>query len=559
MNFKIADSKFRELLLPTLLIVMALNISSVIDSFFVGSFIGELAVGAIEVLEPLILLVTVFEWLFGLGGQILALNKKAEFDTDGSNRYFTISLLLSLIASLIMAVVCFIFMDPLATLLHATPANKSLVLEYSTYMFGCFVVSTIAGVLIQYIRVDGMPNFASVAIIVANVVNIILNYIFLSSGMGMSSSSLATLIGYVVCLGLCLIYVRNSKRTFRFVRKALELKTFVKHSIEIIKIGFPGASIGIFDVIFVYIINAFLASTLGDTGLTTYMLCMDALVIASIIDVGIAETLTSIVPIYYAKHDYANLKHLIKISLVISIAFALILTLAIWIWPDAFLALYNFNHKDIGEFAKHALQLYSFLFLLSILPSLLVFYYEAIERTVLSTALSILYTLVLPLGSVYVLYNLIGSDGIWLGFPVGCLLSVIFVVVSVKVIQSREPKYSGLFFIEKDLEDKTRNFALTDNDTKERDECLQHLKNLNANEEFCKNTNKIFDVILDTNPSGTYVEVLVIDYDESIHLDIKYNGEQENLEHLKENFPKGLLKYAEVLGFNTIEYEMSKS
>ena len=559
MNFKIADSKFRELLLPTLLIVMALNISSVIDSFFVGSFIGELAVGAIEVLEPLILLVTVFEWLFGLGGQILALNKKAEFDTDGSNRYFTISLLLSLIASLIMAVVCFIFMDPLATLLHATPANKSLVLEYSTYMFGCFVVSTIAGVLIQYIRVDGMPNFASVAIIVANVVNIILNYIFLSSGMGMSSSSLATLIGYVVCLGLCLIYVRNQKRTFRFVRKALELKTFVKHSIEIIKIGFPGASIGIFDVIFVYIINAFLASTLGDTGLTTYMLCMDALVIASIIDVGIAETLTSIVPIYYAKHDYANLKHLIKISLVISIAFALILTLAIWIWPDAFLALYNFNHKDIGEFAKHALQLYSFLFLLSILPSLLVFYYEAIERTVLSTALSILYTLVLPLGSVYVLYNLIGSDGIWLGFPVGCLLSVIFVVVSVKVIQSREPKYSGLFFIEKDLEDKTRNFALTDNDTKERDECLQHLKNLNANEEFCKNTNKIFDVILDTNPSGTYVEVLVIDYNESIHLDIKYNGEQENLEHLKENFPEGLLKYAEVLGFNTIEYEMSKS
>ena len=92
MNFKIADSKFKELLLPTLLIVMALNISSVIDSFFVGSYIGELAVGAIEVLEPLILLITVFEWLFGLGGQILALNKKAEFDTDGSNRYFTTSM-----------------------------------------------------------------------------------------------------------------------------------------------------------------------------------------------------------------------------------------------------------------------------------------------------------------------------------------------------------------------------------------------------------------------------------------------------------------------------------
>ena len=135
MNFKIADSKFKELLLPTLLIVMALNISSVIDSFFVGSYIGELAVGAIEVLEPLILLITVFEWLFGLGGQILALNKKAEFDTDGSNRYFTTSIVLSFIASLIMAVICFAYMDPLADLLHATPGTKPLILQYASFLY----------------------------------------------------------------------------------------------------------------------------------------------------------------------------------------------------------------------------------------------------------------------------------------------------------------------------------------------------------------------------------------------------------------------------------------
>lgn len=117
MDFKIVDSKFKELLLPTLLIVMALNISSVIDSFFIGSFIGPDAVAAIELLEPLILLITVFEWLFGLGGQIISLNKKSEFDIEGSNRYFTVSVVLSFIASLIMAVLCLLFIEPIATLL----------------------------------------------------------------------------------------------------------------------------------------------------------------------------------------------------------------------------------------------------------------------------------------------------------------------------------------------------------------------------------------------------------------------------------------------------------
>ena len=76
MNFKIVDNKFKVLLLPTLLMVMALNISSVADSFFIGTFIGPNGITAIERLEPIVFLFVVFEWLFGLGGQILALNKQ---------------------------------------------------------------------------------------------------------------------------------------------------------------------------------------------------------------------------------------------------------------------------------------------------------------------------------------------------------------------------------------------------------------------------------------------------------------------------------------------------
>ena len=558
MNFKIADSKFKELLLPTLLIVMALNISSVIDTFFVGTFIGKNAVAAIELLEPMILLITVFEWLFGLGGQILAVNKKAEFDVEGSNRYFTISMVVSVIASILVTIFCLLFIGEIATFLGSTNVTKPLVMQYSTYLYGCFFVSTVVGILTQYIRVDGQANFASAVIIIANVINIILDYYFLSSGMGMASASLASFIGYSIALIICAYYIFNPKRTFRFVRKALEIKTFLKSTWEMIKIGFPGASVGVFDVVFVYLMNIFLVSTLGDTGLTTYMICMDALVIASIVDVGISETLTSIVPVYYTKHDYVNLNHLIKNSLIITFSCAIILIVIIWIWPQGFLALYNFNQIDIADFVINALRLYSFFFIVSVIPNLLVFYYEAIERPVLSSAISILYTLIMPLISVIILYSLIGTNGIWIGFSVGALITMGIVLVSIKVIQKRESKYSGLFFIEKNLVHKTKNFVLTDNDLNERKECLNHLKDLNANDEFLSNTDKIFDVIFDTNEDGTYVEVLVIDYADNIHVDIKYDGEHENLEHLKHNFPEGLFKYAEVLGFNTIEYTMDK-
>lgn len=558
MNFKIADSKFKELLLPSLLIVMALNISSVIDSFFVGAFIGPDAVAAIEVLEPMVLLVTVFEWLFGLGGQIISVNKKSEFDIDGSNRYFTTSIIVSFVATFIMAVFCLFYFEQIAVFLGSTPDTKPLVMQYSTYLYGCFVVSTLAAVITQYIRVDGQPNFASMVIIVANAINIILDYAFLSSGMGMASASLASFIGYSIGLALCIFYIRSPKRTFRFARSALKIKTFLKTTWHMIKVGFPGASIGLFDVIFVYAINLFLAATLGDMGLTTYMLCMDALVIASIVDIGISETLTSIVPVYYSKHDYINLNHLIRMSLIITMICAVILTAIVWIWPQGFLALYNFNHIEFADFAINALRLYSFFFILSVIPNMLVFYYEAIERPVLSTVISTLFTLVLPFAFVILLYNLMGANGIWIAFPVSCIFTMIVIIISVKAIQIREPKYSGLFFIEKDLVHKTKNFVLTGNDSNSRKECLNHLKNLNASEEFCENANKLLDVIFDTNDSGTYVEVLIIDYEDNIHLDVKYDGEKENLEQIKIHFPDNIFKYAEVLGFNTIEYVMDK-
>ena len=131
MSNEIISHKFRELLLPSLLIAMALNIASVVDASFVATFIGSNAQAALQVLVPLVLLITIFEWLFGLGGQILALNKKAEFDEDGSNHYFTTSMRTTIVLSILMILVCFLFKDALINLLHPTIGALPYVNAYS--------------------------------------------------------------------------------------------------------------------------------------------------------------------------------------------------------------------------------------------------------------------------------------------------------------------------------------------------------------------------------------------------------------------------------------------
>ena len=82
-----------------------------------------------------------------------------------------------------------------------------------------------------------------------------------------------------------------------------------------LKIGFPGASIGIFDLLLIEIMNVVLEAVMGKPGLNAYNVCTNALLIISILVVGISETLSSIVPVYYTHNDYLNLNHLIKRSL----------------------------------------------------------------------------------------------------------------------------------------------------------------------------------------------------------------------------------------------------
>ena len=502
----IANIKFKELLLPTLLIAMALNISAVFDSFFVSSLIGESALAAIQVFEPVVLFITILEWLFGLGGQILSLNCKGEFDEYGSNKYFTIAIESTVIICIIMVIVCSLFADSLINILHPPAGVLPYVQQYAPFLFLCFPISTGLGVLSQYIRVDGQPNFASYLIIIANVINIILDYVFLAHfHMGIGGAALATLIGYSVALIISLKYHFDPKRTYKYLRLKISIKEWFGSAYKICKTGFPNASTGLFEVFLVYIINRILTVYLGEIGLVSYTACMDSLLIVSILIVGLIETFSSIIPVYYSQHDYKNVKYLFKKAVMIAI-----------------------------------------------------FYYEAIERSAIATALSAIAMFVGPLSAIFGLMPFMGINSVFISFAVANVMTIIVAILYVKVVERREPQYGGFLIFRKDLIPLTQNFNLQNRN--EKNEVTNHLMSLDCKEEECKNVESILNFIFDNNNEDVAVEVLVIDYEDNITVNIKYTGKEGLFEEIKKEVcDDDNLKFTNVLGFNNIKYEIKKS
>ena len=145
-------------------------------------------------------------------------------------------------------------------------------------------------------RVDGQPRFSSAVIIIANVVNIILDFTFLYYfKMGVGGASLASFIGEVVALLFITKYYFDPKRTFRFIY-SIPLRKWINSLVGIVKTGFPSASMGLFDVVLVYIMNRILIGVLSTTGLVAYSVSVDALLLISILIIGVADTITSIIP-----------------------------------------------------------------------------------------------------------------------------------------------------------------------------------------------------------------------------------------------------------------------
>ena len=555
MSNEIITHKFRELLLPSLLIAMALNIASVVDASFVSTFIGHNAQAALQVLEPLVLLITIFEWLFGLGGQILALNKKAEFDEDGSNHYFTTAMLATIVLSIMILLVCFLFKDPLINILHPPEGALPYVNAYGVFLFLCFPIATILGVLCQFIRVDGQPNFASGVIILVNIINIILDYVFLGVlHTGIEGASLAMLIGYIVGILCTLKYHFDSKRTFRFLLSKLKFKTWITSTIEIIKIGLPGASMGFFNVLLIYVMNLIVGGILGELGLDIFNVCVSALLIISILIMGFAETLSSIVPIYYAQNDFYNLHHIVRNSLIITLSCALIFTVFLLVYPDGLLMFFKLHQMPNDSLVENAIRIYSFAFIPMTFSTMLLFYYEGIERTVESGIITIISEFLGPLMFTYLLYPYIGITSVWLSFPLGFVLAIVAVVIYVKIVERKDNEYSGLFFIREGLIEKTRNYTLESKNDDVKSEMFNHLESLNADSSSIETLDKIINTIFDSNNGKVHVEILLIDYDDKISINMKDEGKREVLKDIEKSFSQDNVKVSEVLGFNNVEY-----
>lgn len=432
---------------------MAGNICLVVDSILVSFFVGVANLSAIQLVSPLLTFVNLFYWMIGLGGSILCSVSKAEFDDKSSNSYFSVSISSLCIFGIIITIIGLIFSNDILSILCRSQQLLPMVNSFYTVIllgipFLCYLMS-----VSYFVRVDGMPNLAFRAILLANIVNLCCDVIFMGVlKIGIGGAAWATLVGYAVGSIFISTYFFKSERTLKFIK--LKVKPSINKFKEICKSGFPSSSTQLYFTIKIYIYNVLITLFVGEAGIAAFSICDNSTFILYIFLIGASQTMSSLVSVYFKEEDYSSVSYIVKKSLRFALISSLVFSLIIIVCPNVMLMLYSVKDPSFVPTVLNALRIFAISFVGIAITFLFTFYSQAIQKNSLSSIVSLLEGLIFPCGSAAILLLILGENGIWISFAVAEAATILFIFAYSKYLNRKtDGEYTG-FFINKHNDDK---------------------------------------------------------------------------------------------------------
>ena len=459
----IIRQKFKEYLLPTVMTSMAISMASVVDGIIVGSLLGEVALAAVGLSGPIIFCINLIYMLFAVGGLTCASISLGKRDFHMANQFFSLSIGGGLGAMCIFLAVMQVILHPRSISLAGGDVQLAALTEsyLRPLLFTGPAMMFSSGMAI-FIRMDGNPKASAAIVMIANAVNLVLDYVlirFLNAGI--AGAGLSTTLGYVAGSAIVIPYLANKKRSFHFVRPG---KTILKTLRDILKSGMSKAVSQVCNLVRSLVINAVIVASLGSIGMSIMTVCTNVLMIANIFEGGVADTLLPIVGTLYGEKDYFGIRQTMRTARRVLTVCSAVLVAFLLIAPQLIGIVFGLTSPDTLALLKPALRLYALYIPFSAALLLLQNFYNTTERRSLATSLVVMDGLlfVVPFA---VLLSRIQSNLLWLSYAASGACTLFVLLLLARRIRKKEDVQGLLLIRERD--DYIHKFDFTIEATRE--------------------------------------------------------------------------------------------
>ncbi|WP_410006470.1 MATE family efflux transporter [Aequorivita nionensis] len=403
------------------ILVMSLNI--LVDTIFVGNWIGSIAIAAINVVLPVSFFIAALGMAIGIGGSSIISRALGADNKERALKTFGNQITVTLLLTTAMVVFGLVFINEII------PAfgGKGDIFEPAKiyYRIVLYGVPLLALCMMgnNVIRAEGKPKFAMIAMIIPSVGNLLLDYILINLlDMGMAGAAWATTISY----GLCFLYV-----LWFFLSDKSELKISLPHfglDLPILKemsaLGFVTLARQAVVSVTYLLMNNILFNIGGEASVAAYGIIGRMLMFALFPVLGVTQGFLPIAGFNYGAHKFPRVRESINKAILYAGGLGLFIFALIMIFPEEIVSVFT-NDADILSETPHYMR-----WVFAATPIIAIqligsAYFQAIGKAVPALLLTLTRQGFFFIPLIFILPHYFGELGVWISFPAADILSTI--------------------------------------------------------------------------------------------------------------------------------------
>jgi len=440
-NQYLGTEKISKLLLkfsiPCILALLITSLYNIVDQIFIGhgssEGLGAVGNAATSIVFPLTLVAVALAGMFGDGTAAFLSICQGRKDTKNAPRAVGGSMVVTLLLSVVLVALGFIFCDQILRLFGASSDNIVYAKQYFYIILAFFPIYMLGFMLNSVIRADGSPAFAMAATIAGAVTNIILDPIFIFAlNWGIRGAAWATITGQILTLVISAVYLMRS-RTFRLKLESFRPQKEVLANIA--KLGISTFITQLSIVVISMVCNKMLAiygaqSEYGaNDPLAIIGICMKVFTIVLSIAMGVIIGAQPVLGFNIGAGKNERVRETFKKCITATVAVGLIATVIFEACPQVIIGIFGSNSANpelYMQFAVLTFRIFLSLVTLTCIIKVISIFFQAVGEPLKATVVSLSRDIILFVPLVLVLPRVMNNiNGVLFAAPIADAIGIV--------------------------------------------------------------------------------------------------------------------------------------
>ncbi len=387
------------------------------DTYFVAKGLGANGLAALNLAIPIYSFVHGTGLMLGMGGATrYSIAKGQKEEKSVTNQIYSHTVRLAVLISFVFVLLGLFQSKQLTELLLADLEVFQMTNTYLKVILLFAPAFIMNDVLICFVRNDGNPRLAMLAMLGGSLSNVVLDYLFIFPfHMGIFGAVLATGLAPIISMLILSRHLIKKNKGFTLIKGNLNRRTtFLTFSL-----GFPSLITEVSSGIVIIVFNVLILSLLGNIGVAAYGVIANISLVVLAIYTGIAQGIQPLISKAYGHKDKSTIKRTVCYALVTVGILSCFIYILLFFYATPIVSIFNSEqHSQLQSIAELGLKIYFTSVVFVGFNIILSMFFTSIDKPIPAHIISMLRGLLIIIPMAFLLSTVAGVMGVWLTFPI---------------------------------------------------------------------------------------------------------------------------------------------